>query len=134
MLGEMIGEFHGKTTGNRVLPGDDYRYVKMEISWEESGQLLGIEAMDMGTIEVFERVPGQVYGSGQGMAMAGMDGAIWNGHGVSQMTGEGMATHTAFSVAFQAAGALERLNHMLVIGEQDVDAEGNVTTRLYEWK
>ena len=134
MLGEMIGEFHGKITGTRVLPGDDYRYVKLEQSWEESGQIYGVDAMDMGTLEIFERVPGQIYGSGQGIIQAGMDGAIWNGHGVAQMTGEGMATHAAFSVVFQGGGALERLNGCLVVGEQDVDAQGNVTTRIYEWK
>lgn len=134
MLGEMIGELRGRSTGNRVLPGDDYRYVKMEISWEQSGQILGVDASETGTIEVFERVPGQIYGSGQGIAQAGMDGAIWNGHGVGQLTGEGMATRFTFSAAFQAGGALERLNHVLVIGEQDVDAEGKVVTRLWEWK
>ena len=55
MLGEMLGEFRGKTTGTRVLPGDDYRYVKMEITWEQSGQLLGVDVFETGTIEVFER-------------------------------------------------------------------------------
>lgn len=32
MLGEQIGEFSGTVTGMRVLPGDDFRYVKMEQS------------------------------------------------------------------------------------------------------
>lgn len=133
MLGEMIGEFHGKTTGNRVLPGDDYRYVKMETSWEQSGQIFGVDAFETGTFVVFERVPGQLYGSGQGVMMAGMDGAIWNGHGIGQMS-EGMASHVSFAGAFQGGGALERLNHVLVIGEMDTDAEGNTTTRIWEWK
>jgi hypothetical protein len=34
MLGEKLGEEHGKVTGRRVLPGDDYRYIKMEITFE----------------------------------------------------------------------------------------------------
>jgi len=134
MLGDMIGELHGKVTGTRVLPGDDYRYMKIEISWEERGQAFGADVTNMGTIAVFERVPGQLYGTGQGVSMVGTEGAIWNAQGISQMTGGGVATHSVFSLAFQAAGGLERLNHVLVIGEQDVDADGNVTTRLWEWK
>jgi hypothetical protein len=132
MLGEMIGELHGKSTGQRVIPGDDFRYVKMEISWEQSGQIFGVDAVETGTIQVFERVPGQLYGSGQGIAMAGMDGAIWNGHGIGKMGPEGQSFR--FSIAFQAGGALARLNEVLVIGEQEVDVEGNVTTKLWEWK
>jgi hypothetical protein len=134
MLGEMIGELRGKTTGTRVLPGDDYRYVKMEITWEQSGKLYGVDAFETGTFTVFERVPGQIYGSGQGIVMAGEDSAIWNGHGIAEMTGEGMGQRVVFAGAFQGAGALARLNGVLVIGEQEVDAEGNITTRAWEWK
>ena len=135
MLGEMLGELHGKITGTRVLPGDDYRYVKMENSWEERGQVLGMEVMNTGTVEIFERVPGQIYGSGRGIAQtADGEGAIWNGHGVGRMSGDGMATTFAFSIAFQAGGKFARLNEVLVVGEQEIDAEGNVTTRLWEWK
>jgi len=136
MLGEMVGEFHGKTTGMRVLPGDDYRYIKMEISYAGQGMLLGEPAQDMSTLETFERVPGQTYGSGQGMLFGTHGGVIYNQHGIGTMTGEGMSTHVVFSAACQAPtdGPLARLNGVLIIGEQDVDAEGNMTTRLYEWK
>ena len=136
MLGDKIGEFTGKVTGTRVLPGDDYRYVKMEISWQESGTMLGAPAQNMGTIEIFERIPGQIYATGQGIAFSAAGGAIWNSHGISHQTGEGMATSARFSVAVQAPteGPLSRLNGVLVIGEQEVDAEGNVRTTLWEWK
>jgi hypothetical protein len=136
MLGEMIGEFHGKSTGMRVLPGDDYRYIKMEISYAGQGTLLGEPAQDMGTLETFERVPGQTYGTGQGMLFGAGGGVIYNQHGIGRMTGEGMSTHVMFSAACQAPteGPLARLNGVLLVGEQDIDAEGNMTTRLYEWK
>ena len=42
MLGEKLGELTGRTTGVRILPGDDYRYVKMEVSIEEQGSILGV--------------------------------------------------------------------------------------------
>jgi hypothetical protein len=136
MLGDKIGELTGRVTGTRVLRGDDYRYIKMEITIQQTGQLFGQNAMDIGTYTIFERVPGQVYGEGQGMTQIGADGAIWNGHGVGSATGEGMATSIRFSIAYQAgtSGGLARLNQVLVIGEHEVDAEGNTKTTFWEWK
>ena len=34
MLGELLGSEQGHTTGRRVLPVDDFRYVKLEVSFE----------------------------------------------------------------------------------------------------
>ena len=42
-LGEPLGDESGKVTGRRILEGDDYRYVKMEISYEASATILGLE-------------------------------------------------------------------------------------------
>jgi len=137
MLGDQIGELSGRVTGTRVLPGDDYRYVKMEVSFQQSGQVCGAQSEDYGTITVFERVPGQLYGEGQGfLGTADGEGAIWNGHGVGKMAGQGMAMSFRFSIAYQAgeSGKLARLKDVLVIGEHEVDASGNTKTRLWEWK
>ena len=136
MLGEKLGEFTGKTSGMRVLPGGDYRYVKLEINWQASGTLLGMPAQDMGTIEIFERVPGQTFGSGQGMIFCEAGGVIYNTHGIGRQTGEGMASSVRFSAAAQAPteGPLARLNSVLIIGEQEVDAEGGMKITLWEWK
>jgi len=137
MLGDKLGETTGKITGYRVLPGDDYRYVKLEVSFQEAGKLLGIDTVNMGTYTVFERVPGQIYGEGQGILQtADGEGAIWKGHGVGKGTGEGMAMSIRFSVAYQAgtSGKLARLNEVLVIGEHEVDENGNTKTTIWEWK
>jgi len=136
MLGEKIGELTGRVIGTRVLPGDDYRYMKMEVTVQQSGQVYGQEGTDIGTYTIFERVPGQIYGEGQGMLSTSSAGAIWNGHGVGRATGEGMATSIRFSIAFQAGsdGPLARLNQVLVIGEHDVDSQGNTKTTFWEWK
>ncbi|MEA2638771.1 MAG: hypothetical protein QOF51_165 [Chloroflexota bacterium] len=136
MLGEKIGELTGRTTGMRVLPGDDYRYVKMEVTVQQTGQLAGAPVMDIGTYTIFERVPGQIYAEGQGISQGADGGAIWNGHGVGKATGSGMAMAMRFSIAYQAgeSGAFSRLKGVLVIGEHEVDAEGNTVTTLWEWK
>ncbi|MCK9517762.1 MAG: hypothetical protein M0R74_01865 [Dehalococcoidia bacterium] len=137
MLGEQIGQMQGKVVGRRVLPGEDYRYVKMEVTVEENGELYGSPVTEAGTYVVFERVPEQLYGTGQGViGLASGEGAIWNGHGVGTMTGEGMSMKMRFSIAVQAPkeGKLAPLNQVLVVGEHDVDDEGNTQTRMWEWK
>jgi hypothetical protein len=135
MLGEKIGEESGKVTGRRILEGDDYRFVKMEISFETQGTMLGKPGMNMGTYTIFERVPGQLYGEGRGIFMSS-DGesGIWNGHGVGRMTGDGMGVAFGSSIAIQASPGLSQLNGMLVVVEHTTDAAGNVHSSLYEWK
>ncbi|MBI2170930.1 MAG: hypothetical protein HYU30_02755 [Chloroflexi bacterium] len=136
MLGEKIGEEHGKITGTRILQGDDYRYLKMEMSFQASGTLLGQQAMDMGTFTAFERVPNQIYGEGRGiLLLATGESAIWNGHGVGRMTGQGMAMSFRAAIAYQAGqGKLERLNHVMGMIEFEVDENGNTHAVLHEWK
>jgi hypothetical protein len=91
--------------------------------------------MDMGTITTFERVPGQAYSEGQGiMTTAGGEGAIYKTHGIGRFTGEGGSMSVRFSAAFQAGGKLAALNGYLVVGETEIDADGNQTTTLWEWK
>jgi hypothetical protein len=135
MLGEKLGEEHGKVTSRRVLPGDDYRYVKMEITFETEATILGQKGMNVGTYTVFERVPGQAYGEGQGIFMT-MDGqgAIWNGHGIGGFDESGRMKFAA-SIAFQAGdGPPQRLNNVLVLVEHQTDMEGSAASTLYDWK
>jgi len=135
MLGEKIGDETGKVTTRRVLPGDDYRYVKMEISFEGQGTVFGIQAMNMGTYTVFERIPGQMYGEGRGilMTMDG-DGAIWSGNGVGHM-GENGQMVFAFAISVQTdSQKLARLNNVMIMGENRTEMEGGYTTTTYEWK
>lgn len=137
MLGEKIGETRGKVSGRRVLPGEDYRYVKMEVTIEETGTMVGLQVINTGTYSAFERVPGQLYGEGQGViAATSGETAIWKGHGIGRMTGDGMAMSFRFSLAVQAdpASKLGRLNGVLVVGEHDIDADGNTLTTSFEWK
>jgi len=137
MLGEKIGEEKGKVTTQRVLPGDDFRYVKMEISFQAQGKIYGADAMDIGTYTIYERVGGQLYGEGQGIVQTtDGEGAIWKGHGVGRATGNGMEMKFAFSLAYQAptAGKLSRLNNVLVIGEHTIDNDNNASSTIWEWK
>ena len=134
MLGEKIGEETGKITGRRILEGDDYRYVKIETSFETQATILGMQGVNMGTFTIFERIPGQVYAEGRGIFMT-MDGqgGIWNGHGVGRMSDDGKMA-VAASIAFQTdSDKLSKLNGMLVLVEHTSDFEGNAHSTLFAW-
>ncbi len=139
MLGDKVWEATGKVTGTRVLPGDDYRYVKVETSIEYAGKMLGKDGGGMGTFVAFERVPGQMYAEGQGIVgTADGEGAIWNGHGVGHMGGDagGMTMSIRYSVAYQAnpSGALAALNGALIVGEFETKSDGTFTDVAWLWK
>jgi hypothetical protein len=135
LLGEKIGEEHGKVSGRRILPGDDdVRWVTMEISVEMKMTVLGQSGMNAGTYTVVERGPGQIYGKGQGIFMM-EDGqaAIWNGHGVAHLDDAG-GMHVAASIAFQTTSEkLAKLNSMLVLVEHRTDTQNNAHSEFYEW-
>ena len=135
MMGEKIGEETGKVTGRRALKGDDPRYLKMEISFETQATIYGVQGMQMGTYEVMERIPGQLYGEGQGIFMGmGGESAIWNGHGVGHMDAQGVM-HFAAAVSFQTnSDKLMKLNGVMAMVEHTTDMEGNAKSALYEWK
>jgi hypothetical protein len=136
MLGNKIGEEHGKVTGQRVLPGDEkMSFVKMEMSIETQATIYGIQGVNMGTFTAYERGPGQMYAEGQGIIMtADGDGAIWNGHGVGTMDEQG-TMHLAASVAVQTTSEkLAALNNLLVLVEVHQTMAGEINSTLYEWK
>jgi hypothetical protein len=61
MLGEKLGEFQGKVTGQRILPTEGAN-PKTGTSFEISGTLLGIDATMMGTYWTTVRSDGLLYG------------------------------------------------------------------------
>jgi hypothetical protein len=134
MLGEKLGSERGRITGRRVLPADDFRFMKMEISFETEVELLGMQGQEVGTYVVYERGPGQMYGEGQGVVMlADGSGAIWNGHGVAQPTADG-GIMVAASIAFQTTNEkLSRLNEVLTLVEHHAHADGTIHSDLWAW-
>ncbi len=136
MIGDKLGEDTGKVTGTRFLPGPDGKHVRMEVSFQATGKLLGSEITDMGTYVVHERIPGQLYGEGQGfIATKDGDGIIWNGFGVGQMTGKGMGVRYRAAVTYQTnSKKLARLNNVVGMIEHETDDQGNVKSAYWEWK
>jgi hypothetical protein len=137
MLGEKLGEFHGKITGQRVLPAVEGRPT-LETSFEISGTILGLNATMMGTYWSTVRSDGSLYGEcpRQGILIT-QDGemATWTGTGAGRFTGRGSAVSFRGTVYFQTTSPkLARLNGMAVLHEWDVDEHGNAQTPFWEWK
>jgi hypothetical protein len=77
MLGEQISETKGKRLVRRVLSVNP---PTAEVSFEDSGQILGVATTGMGTYTSIVSADGTIHGEGQGMSMTDDGEAItWTG-------------------------------------------------------
>jgi hypothetical protein len=132
MLGEMISETHGKRIVRRVLSSDP---VKVEVSFEDSGKTLGVEANGFGTYVSVVRADGSIFGEGQG-AMATADGELvsWTGTGVGTLKERGAVSYRGMLFFQTASKKLARLNNAAGAFEYEVDGEGKTHSKVWEWK
>jgi hypothetical protein len=135
MLGEQIGEETGQITGMRVLP-DEGAGAKVEVSFQQSGTLLGAHISDMGTYVSVTRPDGTLFGDGQGVIMTDQgEMAAWRGQGVGRFTGHGTAVAYRGAIYFQTTSErLSRLNGIAVVFEYETDESGKTAAKSYEWK
>ena len=133
MLGELLGETKGKRTGRRVLSTDGG--FKAEVSFEDSGKLLGIAVNDIGTYWSASRPDGSLYGEGQGVVLVPDGGAAtWKGQGVGKFLAGGAVSYRGALYYSTANPKLVRLNTIAGVFEFEVDADGNTHTKIWEWK
>lgn len=133
MLGEIIGDLRGRRTGRRVLSVDNG--FKVEVAFESTGKVLGIDVMEVGTYWSEARPDGSLYGEGHGVVI-GADGnnATWKGQGVGRFVEGGAVSYRGAVYYTSASPKLARLNSVAAVFEFDVDAEGNTHSKLWEWK
>ncbi len=135
MLGKLLGEASGKTTGVRVLPTEGQQ-VKVEVSFQGSGKLLEAEITDIGTYWQTVRPGGVLYGEGH-LLMMTKDGEIadWTGFGVGRPTGPSPAAHYGVCGSFQTGSRkLAHLNSVATVIEYDVAEDGSYRWKMWEWK
>jgi hypothetical protein len=133
-LGEILGEVRGKVTAMRVLPDG-----KMEVSQQGNGKLLGSEITEVVTYQTTMRPNGTGYGEGQQIIMSADGSAVWKGSGVGKPTGGqggGGGWKYAYGGAFQTVASQKwgRLLDVYIVGEYDVDENGNYHWKGWEWK
>ena len=132
MLGEVIGESHGKVGVPRVLD----EHGKVEVSEQGSGKLMGMEVTNWITFWAVPRPDGTLWGEGQGTSTT-RDGEFvtWKGHGIGQLTGRGGAASWRGALYFQnASPKLARLLKTPAVYEYEADENGNTHLKLWDWK
>jgi hypothetical protein len=136
MLGDLISEERGTTTGRRVLPHEG-EGPKVEVSFQATGKMLGVDESDMGTYWTVARSHGNgiMYGEGNGVLMT-KDGDMvtWSGSGIGRFTGQGGAAFRGVVYYQTASERLSRLNGLAAIYEYESDAAGDVSLKVWEWK
>jgi hypothetical protein len=132
MLGELIYQGSGKRIVRRVLSTEP---VTVEVTVEENGKMLGVDAMEIVTYTSAVRPDGSVYGEGVGVVVttAG-DQVTWKGAGVGVLKERGAVSYRG-AVYYQTASAkLARLNTVAGVFEFDSDESGNTSSKIWEWK
>ena len=132
MLGEQIGEFRGKRLLRRVLSSDPLR---VEVTFEDSGKILGVEINDFGTYTSQVRPDGLIYGEGEGAFMTKDGEAVsWKGSGLGKFKEGGALSYRGILDYKTTSQKLARLNTTATVFEYEVDAKGDTSTKLWEWK
>lgn len=131
MIGELIIELSGSTTGVRVLPDG-----RVETSEQGSGSVLGVKATWVATTVSSPMPDGVVMGEGNGIITT-VDGEVVTIRkiGIGWPTGRGRkATRRGVFFHMTQSQKFERLNRMVGMYEFESDEEGNWTAKIWEWK
>ena len=131
MSGEKIGEGKGQRGMRKVLSTQPT--FKVEVSFEETGKLLGAEGMNMGTYTATTKPDGSLEGIGEGV-FATLDGEFvtWRGMGVGRFVEAG-AVHYSGVLSYSTTSAkLAKLNSIAAVFDFDVDAAGKTHSTIYD--
>jgi hypothetical protein len=135
MAAELIGEFNGKITGYRItevlMNGP-----KSEISFKQTGKLLGVEGMDRATYWGVMSGPDTMYGEGQGAIMSKSgEMACYKATGTMKMEKKGpMPVWRGVLYIMSPTPKWSALNGKAVVYEYEMDENENTHVKLYEWK
>ena len=134
MLGEKLGSMQ-LTTSNKVLPSNG-SLPRFETTTIGSGTLAGTEVNGMATYTADMRPDGTLYGEcpNQGVVIAEDGVATFTATGIGTFTEDGGSSFKGM-VHFQtSAPSLSSLNGVAVVYDWEVDAEGNASWDMWEWK
>lgn len=132
MLGEQISETKGKRLVRRVLSTEP---PTAEVSFEDTGNILGIPATGMGTYTSVVHPDGSIFGHGQGLNMT-QDGEsiTWTGTGTGRFGPGGSVSYRGMLFFRTTSQKLARLNNACGAFEYDVDPTGATVSKVWEWK
>ena len=132
MLGEQISETNGKRVVRRVISVEPQT---VEVSFEDSGEVLGIPVTGMGTYTAVVRGDGAIFGQGEGLNVTqDGEGLTWTGAGMGKFGAGGAISHRGMLFFRTTSEKLARLNNSCGAFEYEVDAAGNTVSKVWEWK
>ena len=133
MLGEQITEFKGKMISQRVL---DAEGPTVETTLSFTGSVRGIPVNQTVTFIGRPTSPGALRGEGHGVIMAGeSEMATFTAEAFGKISSKGSVNWrgTHFNRT-SSTGKLAFLDNTVHVFEAEIDAEGNVTQKSWEWK
>jgi hypothetical protein len=132
MLGEQIGETKGKRLVRRVTSVDP---PTAEVSFEDSGHILGIPTTGLGSYTSVVQPDGSIFGHGQGLTMT-QDGEslTWTGTGVGHFGPGGSVSYRGMLFFRTTSSKLAHINNVCAPFEYEVDAAGATVSKFWEWK
>ncbi len=130
MLGDLVYESQGKAMGMRVLPND-----KIEQTSMEQGRVLGEEFTSTYTAQTEMRPDGTMYNEFRGFytTKSGVMGRF-TGMGNGVMRPDGSQVWRGAACFSNPPGKYAKFNGMAVVWETEVDKEGNIHNKGWEWK
>lgn len=131
MLGELIVESRGKRIVRRTLSVNP---LKMEVSFEDAGKVLGVDYTGIGTYTAEVRAGGSLHGGGQGAYIAGDGIVTWDGTGLGQIKPGGAVSYRGILFFHTTSEKLARMNAVAGVFEYEVNADGTTTSKVWEWK
>jgi hypothetical protein len=142
MLGEQYAELKGKVTSQRVL---DVEGPTIETTVSTTGTMKGVQVQEMITFIGTPTETGVLHGVGKGIITTIGDGGElemvpYTGEGIGRFDSSGsikwrgsvFTRKQYFSSLSQ--GKLSFLNNMVGIFESEIDAAGNFSEKMWEWK
>jgi len=132
MIGEQIGETKGKRLVRRVTSADP---TTVEVTFEDSGQMLGVATKGLGTYTSVVGLDGSISGEGQGLSLTQEGDAItWTAKGFGKFGPESSTSYRGMLFFKTASKKLARLNNLCAAFEYDIDGSGNTISKMWEWK
>ena len=132
MLGEQIGETRGRRLVRRVLSSDPLR---VEVTFEDSGKILGVDTNGFGTYTSQVRSDEMFYGEGEGAFMTKDGEAVaWKGSGLGKFKEGGAVSYRGILYHRTTSQKLARLNTTAVVFEYEVDSKGDTSAKFWEWR
>jgi len=131
MLGDVVSETTGKRILRRALATDP---PTVEVSFEDSGTMLGVATTGFGTYQSVIRPDGSIYGEGHGVIMtADGEGVTWKGSGQGQFGPGGAVSYRGILYFRTTSQKLAQLNAAPGVFEYEIDPAGNTHSKVWAW-